>query len=63
MFNLIKTHFYLKKCVEYYKRYGIGYDAIRRKDDVKDLCHPNEFGHKIIAEAISKELKKNRFIF
>ena len=47
--------------LSYYKKYGaIG--SLQIKSRPNDDCHPNEFGHSLIAKAIFEELKKRGFI-
>ncbi len=45
---------------EYYKRNARSPGLIQLSPD--DYCHPNEYGHSIIADAMFIELKKNNFI-
>ena len=47
---------------QYYEKANIPADALQLKNFPHDTCHPNEFGHALIAEAIFTELKKNNFI-
>lgn len=46
----------------YYKIEGISQESLQLKDYPKDGCHPNEFGHALIAKAMFLELKKHNFI-
>jgi lysophospholipase L1-like esterase len=45
---------------DYYKKSVSDPDSLRLKGG--DICHPNELGNQIIAEAMFTELKKNKFI-
>jgi len=53
------NYFYMR---QYYEKANIPADALQLKNLPHDTCHPNEFGHTLIAEAIFTELKKNNFI-
>jgi len=46
----------------YYKREKLTYKHLQLENKPQDLCHPNKFGHTLIAEAIFTELKKHNFI-
>ncbi len=46
----------------YYKKENISPESLQLKDRPNDNCHPNEFGHFLIAKAILFELKKRNFI-
>ncbi|MFH0984526.1 MAG: SGNH/GDSL hydrolase family protein [Candidatus Omnitrophota bacterium] len=46
----------------HYKGKGISPEALQRADDPEDKCHPNEFGHDLIAEAMLLEIEKHGLI-
>jgi len=48
--------------VNYYKKENISPMALQLKDPPNDICHPNEYGHSLIAKAMLLELKKHNFI-
>jgi len=48
--------------IGYYKKEGVGPDMLRLKDNKKDMCHPNNLGHEIIAKAMLIELRKYNYL-
>ena len=48
--------------IAYYKKEGIPPESLQFKDHPDDKCHPNEFGHSLIAKALLSELKSRGFI-
>ncbi len=46
----------------YYKKEGISPKSLQISDRPEDFCHPNAFGHALIAKAMLEELKKSGFV-
>ena len=46
----------------YYKREKLTYKHLQLENKPQDFCHPNKFGHTLIAKAIFTELKKRNFL-
>jgi len=55
-------NFYCFNMLSYYKKYGVSPGSLQLKNHPRDTCHPNEFGHTLIAKAIFTELEKHGFI-
>jgi lysophospholipase L1-like esterase len=46
----------------YYRNEGMAPESFQLKDHPKDVCHPNELGHALIAKAMFFEFKKHGFL-